>query len=147
MKILCAISIVINVVLASVLLLGKPNASATSQLTTGIEIADVKEYYYTNGSVELKESLDAEKNVVMSEWMLPDGRTLAKTVWQVHADDSHRGWAFFLDDSGAIRAMFDGQDGVAHGTGFTFDPPMMPSRVRMYEQGEVVDEFDPTTSP
>jgi hypothetical protein len=143
MKVLCIVSIVINLLLASMLLLSMPQSKQPSQPARDIDIVKVSEYHYTSGPIKLRESLDANDKVVRSEWILPDGRLLARTVWRHHVNDSYRGWAFFLDDSGAIKAMFDGRDGTAHGTWFTFDPPVMPSTVRVYDEGQIVDEYDP----
>lgn len=99
-----------------------------------------KDYYYTSGEVQLTETLDSDDRVIKSVWYTPEGDELWITNWVSEDRDTHQGISLFLDDQGNIRAIMQGSDGMANGYTWRFDPPVSPSKITVYDNGNIVRE-------
>lgn len=93
--------------------------------------------FQTDSGQWLEETDDIEPPL-RSRWYLPDGTLLAETVWE--ADKSN--YAFFLDDEGRIKAIMCAKNTTAEGPMIRFDPPVMPSAISNYIDGQETSRIE-----
>tara|TARA_R110002072_G_scaffold135767_6_gene277411 strand:- start:376 stop:747 length:372 start_codon:yes stop_codon:yes gene_type:complete len=88
--------------------------------------------YYTDGSVMLVEELDQNKKYIKTTWYAPSG----ELIWETHWGPNDEGVTLFLDDTGAIRLIGNSREGLMHGPAFKFDPPITPTALIYYIEGD-----------